>query len=470
MLTPALDIEGQLPIYQQLYLYIKEEIKEGHIPCNMKLPSKRKLSSHLNISQNTVQAAYEQLIAEGYIQAFEKKGFYVNKLDYLQSLKVVPIIDEGVSTENSSVIRYDYSYHGVDDSSFPFGTWRRLTKEVINEYDRDFLQMGDSLGLYRLRFVIASYLHQSRGVSCTENQIIISSGTEMLFQSLIQLFDKSYIYAIENPGYEKLNQLFRGNRAFYTAIRIDENGMIPKEIERIQPNVLCITPAHQFPSGQIMPINRRIRLLNWANQGSDRYILEDDYDSEFKYSGKPIPALQGIDENEKVIYMGSLSKSISPTLRVSYMVLPSHLMMRYRKELSYQLCPVPMIEQKVLCRFIEDGYFERHLNKMRNIYKRKRELLVASLLRINPNIRILGADAGLHLLIQVPNKMDEEQLVHTASLVGVRVYQCSTYYTNLTDLPETPSILLGYAMITESAIEVSCKLLQKAWFPDIIKE
>jgi GntR family transcriptional regulator/MocR family aminotransferase len=296
------------------------------------------------------------------------------------------------------------------------------------------------------------------------DQIIISSGTEMLFQSLIQLFNQNYIYGIENPGYERLNQLFQGNRAAFTSISIDENGMIPEEVEENKPNVLCITPAHQFPSGQIMPINRRIRLLNWANQEQDRYIIEDDYDSEFKYSGKPIPALQGIDENEKVIYMGSLSKSIAPTLRVSYMVLPQHLLRRYRKELSYQLCPVPIFEQKVLSRFIEEGYFERHLNKMRNIYKRKRELLVATIQKINPKIKILGADAGLHLLLQVPNGMSEEQLIMTSAQVGVKVYRCSSYYSKVSDQPESPTILLGYAMITEQDIEASCKLLLKAWF------
>lgn len=168
--------------------------------------------------------------------------------------------------------------------------------------------------------------------------------------------------------------------------------------------------------------------------------------------------------------MGSLSKSISPTLRVSYMVLPTHLMNRYRKELSYQLCPVPIIEQKVLCRFIGEGHFERHLNKMRNIYKRKRELLVASIQKIDSNIKILGADAGLHLLLQVPNQMSEEQLIHTASTMGVRVYQCSAYYSNLVDGPEIPTLLLGYAMITEKEIVASCQLLQQAWYPSKYKD
>ncbi len=466
ILMPTLTSDRHTPIYQQLYLYIKEEIISGRIPYNCKLPSKRKLSTHLSISQNTIQAAYDQLIEEGYIHSSERKGFYVNKLNHLKSLKVNPVIANNDITEHSPVIHYDFSYHGVDFAAFPFDTWRRLSKEVINEYDRELLQLGDSSGYYRLRSVLATYLHQSRGVNCTKDQIVISSGTEMLFQSLIQLFNQDYIYGIENPGYERLSQLFRGNRAAFSSISIDESGMIPEEIEKNKPNVLCITPAHQFPSGQIMPINRRIRLLNWANQEHNRYIIEDDYDSEFKYSGKPIPVLQGIDENEKVIYMGSLSKSITPTLRVSYMVLPPHLLKRYRKELSYQLCPVPIFEQKILSRFIEEGYFERHLNKMRNIYKRKRELLVTSLQKINPKIKILGADAGLHLLLQVPNNMSEEQLIIRAAQVQIKVYKYSSYYSNTTNLLEKPTILLGFATIAEQDIEPSCKLLQWAWFPE----
>lgn len=464
-LTPVLVANRHIPIYQQLYNYIKEEITAGRISYNSKLPSKRKLSAHLGISRNTVQAAYDQLIEEGYIHSCEKKGYYVNRLDHLQKLKLGPLSEDLVKVDHTIALPYDYSYHGVDIDAFPFEIWRRLTKEIINEYDKELLQLGDSFGYYRLRSVLAAYLHQSRGVKCTMDQVIISSGTEMLFQSLLQLFSKDYCYGIEDPGYERLPQLLRGNRATFIPIPIDGNGMIAEEVEKTSPNVLCITPAHQFPSGQIMPINRRIRLLNWANKAPDRYIIEDDYDSEFKYSGKPIPALQGIDTNEKVIYMGSLSKSISPTLRVSYMVLPPQLLKLYRRDLSYQLCPVPIFEQKILCRFIEDGFFERHLNRMRNIYKKKRELLVSYLQGMDRSVKILGADAGLHLLLQVANSMSEEQLILTAARVGVRVYRCSSYYLRDNRLPEIPTILFGYATIREYDIEASCELLKKAWYP-----
>lgn len=465
LITPIFNTENKIPIYQQLYEYIKNEIQSGAISHDTKLPSKRKLASYLNISQNTIQAAYDQLIEEGYIIAKERKGFFVCKLDHLQRLILMPMKEISSSSDQTHLTAFDFSFHGVDIPTFPFNIWRRLMKEVINEYDPELLIPGDSLGYYHLRRAISAYLHQSRGVNCAEHQVIISSGTEMLFQSLIQLFGKDYIYGIENPGYEKLNQLFTGNKAPFSAIPIDDNGMLPEYIQDSKANVLCITPAHQFPSGQIMPITRRIQLLNWANQAEDRYLIEDDYDSEFKYSGKPIPALQGLDTNEKVIYMGSLSKSLSPTLRVSYMVLPPHLMERYHNNLSYLLCPVPIFEQKVLCRFIEEGYFERHLNKMRNIYRRKREVLVEALIRTGCPIKIIGADAGLHLMIAVLNGMSEEELISLALQQGIKVYGCSKYYYDKAYLPKQPAIILGYAVISEADIMNSIPRLVKAWFP-----
>jgi len=464
MLTLQLHTDSKIPIYHQLYTFIKAEIQTGSIPFDAKLPSKRKLSSYLKISQNTIQAAYDQLIQEGYIIPLEKKGFFVCKIDNLLKLQVPPQNTLQHQKYEQKTILYDFSYHGVDMPTFPFNTWRKLMKEVINEYDTELLKLGDSLGYYRLRAALAKYLHQSRGVNCTDRQVVISSGTEILFQTLVQLLDKDSVFGIENPGYERLNQLFTSNRAAFCAINIDHKGMIPDEINQNIANILCITPAHQFPSGEIMPITRRIQLLNWANEAEGRYLIEDDYDSEFKYSGKPIPALQGLDTNEKVIYMGSLSKSLSPTIRVSYMILPSHLVQKYNEKLSYLLCPVPMMEQKALFRFIEEGYFERHLNKMRNVYKRKREVLVKAITEIDCGIKILGADAGLHLLLHISNGMSEEELIFSALSHGVKVYGISKYYFDKTFLKNSPTLLLGFATMTENEIVKAVAVLKDTWF------
>lgn len=464
LLTFPLNTESRIPLYHQLYSYLKAEIQNKTIGYNTKLPSKRKLSSHLGISQNTIQSAYDQLIEEGYVVSTEKKGYYVAKIDHLQKLTVLAENEYAVAAQPVSEVKYDFSYHGVDHDTFPFRVWRRLTKELVSEYDPEFLKQGDSQGYLRLRKAIADYLHQSRGVNCTEDQIIISSGTEILFQSLIQLLDRESIYGIENPGYEKLNQLFTANRSEFVPVALDAYGMNPESVVISKANILCLSPAHQFPSGEIMPISRRIQLLNWANEAPDRYLIEDDYDSEFKYSGKPIPALQGLDTGEKVIYMGSLSKSLTPTLRVSYMVLPLHLLQRYLEKLSYILCPVPVLEQKTLCSFIEQGYFERHLNKMRTVYKKKRDILVKEIAELRSGTEIHGADAGLHLLLQIPNTMTEDELISAAYEQGVKVYGISKYYTDKSNLRNPPTLLLGFATMGEEDIREAVLRLKKAWF------
>lgn len=463
MLTLSFVSSGEKPLYHQLYEYIKEEIRSDRIEFNTKLPSKRKLSAYLNISQNTIQAAYDQLIEEGYIVAVPKKGFFVSPLDNILNLDLK---SRGKYIENefeSEQLVYDFSYHGVDHDSFPFTIWRRLTKEAINEYDKDLLKPGSSQGRRDLRVSIAKYLRHSRGVNCSPEQIVISSGTESLFQILIQLLGQEYVYGIENPGYEKLNLLFKSNNAKFKTIDIDMKGMKMEEIEKSGADILCITPAHQFPSGEIMPITRRIKILNWAYERKSRYIIEDDYDSEFKYSGKPIPALFGLDTYDKVIYMGSLSKSLSPSIRVSYMVLPELLLNQYREKLSFIVCPVPTIDQKVLQRFIEDGHFERHINRMRNIYKRKREVLVGELIELKGRIDVLGADAGLHLLLRVNNGMSEEDLVDKAKKVGVGVYGISNYYYNKNSMDKSATVLLGYAGMKDEEIRQAISKLTKIW-------
>lgn len=464
MLTFTIDIEAKTPIYRQLYSFIKSEIQSGRITYNTKLPSKRKLSSYLGVSQNTIQGAYDQLIEEGYIVPIERKGFFVNKIDNLIQIENREISKKVNDDSHEPTVLYDFSYHGVDMETFPFKTWRKLAKDVINEYDREIVQLGDPQGHISLRTGIQEYLHQSRGVKCSAEQIIISSGTEFLFQILFQLFDRDSIYGIENPGYEKLGLLFSSNRTEFRPVNIDEEGMIPEEIIKSKANILCITPAHQFPSGEIMPIRRRVQILNWANEENNRYIIEDDYDSEFKYSGKPIPALQGLDYNEKVIYMGAFSKSLSPAIRVSYMVLPMPLVKEYMRKLSFIICPVPIIDQKVLFRFIQEGYFERHLNKMRNIYKRKREILVRGIKELNCGMEVLGADTGLHLLLKVNNGMTEEQLESSALLQGIKVYGVSKYYLEKNHFEKLPRILIGFAAMKESEIGKALALLHKAWF------
>ncbi len=460
-LTFQIDTEDSKPLYQQLYQFVKSEIQAGKIGMKEKLPSKRKLSVSLGLSQNTIQSAYDQLIQEGYVTPSERRGFYVNRIENLARLDgALPAAAEEQKAEAHA--RYDFSYTGVDPDCFPYALWRRLYKETVDENDRGLLLLGESQGRFELRAAIAGYLHQSRGVACEAGQVVLGSGTEFLLQILILLFGQESVFGIENPGYERLGQQFGSNHVQYRPIDIDGGGMVPQKIEESGAGILCLTPAHQFPSGEIMPISRRVQILNWANAQSGRYVIEDDYDGEFKYSGKPVPALQGLDQGGKVIYMGAFSKSLSPAVRVSYMVLPEALLNEYRRSLSYMICPVPGIEQKMMARFIAEGYFERHLNRMRTIYKKKRELLVECIKAMRCPARILGADAGLHLLVRVENGMTEERLLGCAESAGVKVYGISGYYIG-GRRAGAPHILLGYASLAEKDIARAVEVLDGAW-------
>ena len=389
---------------------------------------------------------------------------YINPIEHLMKLEMAGSARAVPVRRRDQPVEYDFSYHGVDMQEFPFNVWLKLYKDLLNGHDPDLLRAGDSQGHEDLRRSIAEYLHQSRGVRCTSDQIIISSGTEFLIQILVQLFDQNCIYGIENPGYDKLQALLVKNHAAICPIPIDKSGMMVDAIWQSRADILCVTPAHQFPSGEIMPIDRRIKLLNWANAAANRYIVEDDYDSEFKYGGKPIPALQGLDKNEKVAYMGTFSKSLSPALRVSYMVLPIHLLNRFRRQFSFLACPVPTLEQKVLTSFIRGGFFERHLNKMRTRYKRKREILAGQIQKYAGFMEVSGAEAGLHLLLYVKNGQTEDQLVAAALEHGVRVYGISKYY--LEPLPQSlsPALVIGYATLSETEIVKAIERLRQAWF------
>lgn len=462
-ITYNLDLKAENPLYIQLYEYLKTEIIKNKIVCGCKLPSKRQLSLHLQCSLNTVQAAYSQLESEGYITSKPKSGFYVCKLDNVINIHIESVVSSKSTGDIQNYI-YDFSYHGIDQDTFPFLTWRRIAKDVINEYDSDLLKTGHPQGYAELRSSITNYLHHSRGVECSPSQIIISSGTEFLLQQLIQLFNDNCIFAIENPGYEKLNHIFKSNRASFVPLPIDDSGVTIQNLLKSQANIVCVTPSHQFPTGNIMPVNRRIQLLNWAHEKDERYIIEDDYDSEFKYGGKPIPSLQGLDMGRKVIYIGAFSKSLTPALRISYMVMPEILLEEYKEKLNFYICPVPTIEQKILSRFINEGYFERHLNKMRNIYKTKRETLVAAINQLMPGNEITGANAGLHLILKVKSKMSEAELVEKAQNSAIKVYGISQYYFDNVPKENYPLIILGFASLKTDEIFNAVTALKNSWY------
>lgn len=459
--TIHLDAASDAPLYAQIYAVIKQAVRQGALQPEERLPSKRTLAERLQVSRNTVQAAYDQLMIEGYVYSRAKSGYYVCAVDSMAHLEITT--PKAEPEEAGQAFLYDFSHGGVDLSSFPFAVWRRLYNEVLGGMSPDLLVQGGPQGRYDLRGAIAEYLRQSRGARCDAGQIIIGSGTEFLVLLLVQLLGKQNLFALENPGYEKLNQAFDGNGIPRMAISVDADGMVVEKLSQSDATVVYVTPAHQFPTGTVMPIGRRIELLNWAGAASGRYIIEDDYDSEFKYRGRPIPAIQGLDTHGKVIYMGSFSKSLTPGLRISYMALPRPLMRRYLAQLSLYLCPVPVMEQKVLRLFIERGHFERHLNKMRAIYRKKRETLVKALEKHMPHATIKGANAGLHLVLEPNNGLDDSELANRAARNGVKLCGMSRYYLEAPRDKTPPALLMSYASIPAEQIEEAVEYLKEAW-------
>ncbi|WP_029758395.1 MULTISPECIES: PLP-dependent aminotransferase family protein [Fusobacterium] len=452
--------KSKIPLYIQMYTEIKKLIQTRILKANEKLPSKKNFMDYYNISQNTIQNALYLLLEEGYIFSIERKGYFVSDIENLiiHNFK----IENKIQHNEKKKIQYDFSYSGVDSQSLAKTIFKRITKDVYDEKNDDLLFQGHIQGDLLLRKSICEYLSQSRGFKVEAEQLVISSGTEYLFYIIFKLFNNK-IYGLENPGYKMFKELFLTNNISFKAISLDESGIMIEDLKKHNINIACVTPSHQFPSGTIMSIRRRTELLNWANENINRYIVEDDYDSEFKYTGRPIPALKANDINDKVIYLGSFSKSISPAVRVSYLVLPKELLNVYQKKLPYFICPVPTLNQKILYRFIKDGHFVRHINKMRTLYKKKREFLVNIIKTysseiLSKEIYIQGADAGLHLVIKLNKKIDEEAFLKECLEKSIQLYSLTEYYLEKI-YNETSSFLLGYANLTNKEMEEGMLLL-----------
>ncbi len=456
MLSPNLNENLETPLYQQLYLYIKKQIKNNILKTDDKLPSKRSLSNHLGISINTITNAYEMLIDEGYLYSVERTGYFVSDIDNLVSIdfdKNSLLLREDIKHK----YKYNLKYNNIDTSNFPLYNWKKSTLNVID--NNEWLESRDSKGLLSLRKCICKYLYNSRNVVTSPDNIIISSGLEYLFQILFYVLPDDSIYGIENPGFKMFKQIFDNNNLKFNLIDIDKKGISIKDINKSDSNIICVTPSHQFPTGVIMPIDRRVQLLNWANKKSNRFIIEDDYDSEFKYYGKPIPALKSLDKSERVIYLGNFSKSLTPTLRVSYMVLPDDLMNIYNKNLPFINCPVSSFNQLILCDFIENKYFERYLNRMRNIYKEKREIATSHIIKNDKNkiFKILGSEAGLHFILEINKDCSEDKLIRNIKEKKVYVESLSSYYED--NYYDNIKLLIGFAGLSNNDLIKSLDII-----------
>lgn len=449
-----IDKTSDKQLYLQLYDYIKGEIASGNYKSGNKLPSKRKISENLGISINTINTALFLLEEEGYIKAKERVGYFIEEISDLY-VNEDKIHDSLNVNKDETEILYNFSPNAISYDDFPYYTFSKLFKDTIQEEDENLLKNPDASGDDEFKTAIAKYLLDSRALQVNSENIVISSGLEYLFQILFHVFTKNDIFAVENPGYEILPPMIDSAGFDYVSIKVNEDGIDLESLKKSRANIVCITPSHQFPTGGIMPIRNRLEVLNWASQSENNYIIEDDYDSEFKYVGKTIEPLKSLDANDKVIYMGSFSKSIAPSMRISYMVLPSQLMQILKKKAPFFICSVPRLNQKVMARFLEKGHFERHLNKMRRLYKKRREFVISEIESYNQKSIISGAEAGLHIVLELKTKKSDEKLNHEFKQNKIHLNAMSKYYND--GKPSTQKYLLGFGGMDEKMLKEGIK-------------
>ena len=451
-------------LYEQIYEYIREEIRKGNLLQDEKLPSARFLSDYLQISRTTVDMAYGQLVAEGYLVAKPKRGYFVGDVRelYDTGMSDGDAKAEPVHKEEKPERRYDFSPNAIDMSQFPYATWKKITKNIMVDARSHMFALGEPQGDIELRRTICRYLHGSRGVNCDPEQIIVGAGNDFLLLLLEKILGRHIHVAMENPTYIRAYKIFRSFAYPISLIPMDDKGIRVDKLEESGAKLAYVMPSRQYPTGISMPIGRRMELLRWADGERERYLIEDDYDSEFRYKGKPLPSLQASDRLGHVIYIGTFSKAIAPAIRVSYMVLPYPLLERYRRECGFFSSTVSRIDQTILNEFINDGYFERYLNKMRKLYRTKHDLVLGELRDFEKDFTVSGENAGLHVLLTDKRGRKEEALEQAAAKEDVKVYGMGAFYMEKEQgIPAT--MILGYGGLALEEIETGISLLKKVW-------
>ena len=448
MLTYKLEKKPGLPLYESLYRCIRADILSGRLSPGEKLPSKRALAENLQVGKTTVEAAFAQLTAEGFLRSKEKVGYFVEALPLPPAKPPIPLS----SSAPAEAFVADLTSGG--GCRFPFTAWSRLQRQVFLDYGEKLLQPLPNRGIPELRRAIAAHLADFRGMAVDPENILIGAGTDFLYNLLIQLLGRDLVYAVEEPGYGKIRKVYAAAAARCVDAPMDSRGVRPDLLGRA--DVLHISPAHHFPTGIVTPLSRRQALLSWARTG-DKWIIEDDYDSEFRFRSLNLPAMQSLDP-ERVIYMNTFSKSLAPSIRISYMVLPPELMKRFQENLGFYSCTVASFEQYTLARFISQGYFEKHINRMRKFYRLRRSKLTAMLEGL-PGIRVLEQEAGLHFLVELTTSLSDAALVQTLSSRGVRAEALSGFYhTKQQDLHR---LVVDYSCLEEGAFQKAVEVLRE---------
>ena len=448
MLTYELKKSPGVPLYEALYRCIRGDILAGKLAPDTKLPSKRALAEHLEVSKITVETAYGQLLEEGYIRSVQKVGYFVEPILQKSASPAVAIPREEPTPDT-----------GAGPEKFPFSVWSRLQREVLLDYGEKLLLPLHNQGSIELRQAIASHLAQFRGMTVDPGNILVGAGTDFLYNLLIQLLGRDKIYAVEEPGYDKIRKIYAAGGVACISAVMDEKGVDPAKLGNAQ--VLHISPAHHFPLGLVTPLSRRQELLRWAAE-RDGYIIEDDYDSEFRFDAHPVPTMMSLDGSSRVVYMNTFSKSLAPSIRISYMVLPEGMMKTFRERLGFYSCTVSSFEQQTLARFLSRGHFEKHINRMRRFYRARRNKILEILRTCDfaDRLTIREEDAGLHFLLTVDTSLRDEELVALCTGAGLPVRALGSFYH--TPAPERTEhcLVVNYTTLREEELEAALRKIK----------
>ena len=428
MLDYDMSQRGSESLYEYLYQRIREDILSGAIAANEHLPSKRAFADHLGVSIITVENAYDQLVAEGYVYARPRRGFYASELPGVADTphpagecvdRDAPAAPTASSTlQTGAAVPAPLSQTALDAAHM----WQRtLRATMASESEAELFAPAPAQGTERLRCAIASHLRGTRGLDVNPANIVVGAGAQLLDTMLVQLLGRNLAYAVEDPGYLRLTRIYQACGCQVRHIPLDAEGPVLTELYDRSVDVLHLMPSHQFPTGHVTSIARRYALLAWAAAAPGRYLIEDDYDCEFRLAGKPIPPLAAIDAGGRVIYTNTFSKSLSSALRLAYMVLPDELMERFHAELGFYSSTVSSVDQTALARLLESGEYERHVARVRKRARDVRDALRDALgeIHVGGRLTMEEADAGLHCVLSVESALAEEELAARASANGI---------------------------------------------------
>ncbi len=462
-----IDKSSGMPLYEQIYQALIREILSESICAGERLPSTRKLAEELSVGRNTVDKAYQQLTAEGYVQPRAGSGFVVNQIplelgEKEQDSMTCPL--ETWDKPDPPPARYDFAYGSVDNSVFPYHTWRKSLNHALNAMEMaDILPYPCRRGEPALRSEICRYLRRNRGVLCEPAQVVIACGQQHAMEIIANIFEQpDKGFAMEEPGYDGIRIVFINHDYRIYPVPVEKDGISLHALQGLNISLLYVTPSHQFPTGAVLPIAKRKRLLQWAEE-TDTYMIEDDYDSELRYYTNPIPAMQSLDSYGRTIYTGTFSKSLAPSMRLSYIVFPKALMERYLQYYHRYNAQVSPLHQLALADFMETGNYERHINRLRTLYRKKQAALLTAIDQVfGDRITVCGGGAGIHLLLDVKSPLSQDELIERAEEISIRFYSTKPLYMNPANCPRS-QLLLGLPTVPDDAFMEIMRSLRKVW-------